>query len=114
MFSNEKFSGELAVFWNKLSVVYPPSSYLKTFCELVRQIENDPELRVIINLENASMILQQLMVLVYSEYNVPYDLEDMRQTLRDAMYLWKSTILSDNLSRQRKCIPWLSRNRQGQ
>lgn len=107
MFSNEKFSKDLAIFWDKVSVVYPPSCYLKTFCELVRQIENDPELKSLIHYENASMILQQLMVLVYNEYHVSYDLEEMRHTLRDAMYLWRNTLLSDNLSRDRRCFPCL-------
>lgn len=104
MFSNEKFSKDLTVFWDKVFIIYP-STYLKTFCELIRQIDNNPSLRKKLTFENASIILQQLMILIYNEHNVSYNLEEMRQTIRECMYLLKNTILSDNLSNERRCLP---------
>ena len=105
MFSHEKFSKDLAILWKKIFFLSPSATYLQSMSAIVQEIDGDPSLRGLVYFENASLLIEQLMVLLYNQHNIGYDLEDLRQEVRDGLYLWKNNLLYDNLSHQRKCFP---------
>jgi hypothetical protein len=82
--------------------------YLRHICLIVRWIENDPVSRSLVHYKNILVLMEQLLILLYTEHTVAFDIEVMRHVLRDAVYLLKSSVLVENLRPMKRSCWWWS------
>jgi len=107
---DEKYSDVLAILWpgvrQHMVNSINGSDYLRHICLIVQWIENDPTNRSLVHYKNILVLLEQLLILLYTEHAVAFDMEAMRHVLRDAVYLMKSSMLVNNLRPARRSCWW--------
>lgn len=111
---NEKYSDVLAIIWNQIeekNVKILNKNYLKTIVNLVHFMENDDICRQIVQYHNVSIIIEQLMILLYETNNIEFNIDELQQNLNDSMYLLKSQWLQQNLQKTRQKCCFLFSNK---
>ena len=105
---HEKFSDIVAIVWNQIEMGHEQNNLLqddeiKTILCIVRFLENNRICRDKIQFDNVSVIIEQIMILLYEKHSRNYDKEKLQHYVRDATYLLKDEWLFRNLEKNRKC-----------
>jgi hypothetical protein len=105
MLSNEKYSDVLATIWEQMSTHSSEFNADNTFlliCNILQFIEQHQQCADLVTYHNINMIVEQLIHLILDSRKIKYDLEELRNTLKEAMRLYKSRLLANNLQKSRK------------
>lgn len=104
---NEKYSDTLAIVWNQICTCYEENNLLQendlnTVLCIIRFMENNKVCRDKIHFENVSIILEQVVIMIYENNTREYDKEKLQQCIRDVTYLLKDQWLFRNLEKTRQ------------
>lgn len=109
MNSDEKYSDVLAVVWNEILATHATNVLLENddvFSVIVRIVtflENNHICRHAIHHDNVSIIIEQILILLYSSKELPIEsMDTLQDQVRKAMKLLKDDWLFQNLERRRK------------
>ena len=105
MLSNEKYSDVLAILWEQMSKHssdFNTDNMFLLICNVIYFIEKHQQCADLVTYHNINIIVEQLIHLILDSRQIKYDLNEFRHILKEAMQLYKSRLLADNLQKSRK------------
>lgn len=105
MLSNEKYSDVLATIWKEMSEYsseFNTDNMFLLICNVLHFIEQNQKCANLMTYHNINIIVEQLIYMILDSRQIKYDIKEFRQILNEAIQLYKSRLLVNNLQKSRK------------